>query len=227
MSMSFTLKGQDSILTAKFFPPIKLDENVSYFIGLVDFETFNSIPNIQAGNDKFFYDSKFLTFPTGSYEVEQIDKFLKEQLGNDAIELTANTATLKCELKSKHVIDFTQKESIGPLLGFKSNVLQPNILHESDEPVQIFGINAILIDCSLVSGAYINGKEIHTIHQFAPVTPPGYRIIEVPQTVIYLPVNTKLIDSVTVKLLDQDGNLLNLRGETVTVRLHLRHGISV
>ena len=227
MSLTFTIKGNESVLSASFFPPIKLDENLPYFIGMIDFEAYNSIPNIDSTNNKFYYGNQMLELPTGTYELEQIEKYLQENLGVATISIKPETTTLKCCLSSTHAIDFQKPGTIGPLLGFGAKLLDANKKHMSDQPVQIMRVNVIMIDCNLVSGAYINGKEIHTVHQFAPVTPSGYKIIEVPQNVIYLPVKTKTIDNITLKLMDQDGNLLNFRKETITIRLHLKHGVPI
>jgi hypothetical protein len=68
----------------------------------------------------------------------------------------------------------------------------------------------------------MNNKPVHTIHEFSPDVLPGYKINEVPKNIIYLPLNTNSISSVTLELVDQDGNLIDFRGETITIRLHLR-----
>ncbi len=60
------------------------------------------------------------------------------------------------------------------------------------------------------------------MHEFSPAVGPGYKIIEAPRNVIYLPVNVKQITSITLKLIDQDGDLINFRGETVTIRIHIK-----
>ena len=51
---------------------------------------------------------------------------------------------------------------------------------------------------------------------------PGYKINEVPSDVIYLPINTRIINNISVNIIDQDGKLINFRGETITIRLHLK-----
>lgn len=63
---------------------------------------------------------------------------------------------------------------------------------------------------------------MHILHMFYPTVPPGYKIIEVPSNVIYLPTNIKYIDEIILKIIDQDGNLINFKKEFVTVRLHLK-----
>ena len=63
---------------------------------------------------------------------------------------------------------------------------------------------------------------MHVIHKFFLVVPPGYSIVEKPSEVIYLPINTKEINEIILKITDQNGNLVNFRGEVITIRLHLQ-----
>ena len=60
------------------------------------------------------------------------------------------------------------------------------------------------------------------IHEFFPVVPPRYKIIEVLSQVIYLPVTVKSIDHLQIRIVDQDGRLVNFRGEVITIRLHIK-----
>lgn len=265
MSFTFTLKGHGAELSSRFFPSIQLDELGEYSLGLVDLETFFSIPNIEEGCDTFHYvvaadddeirsnelrnkksedgkliesdnslreqqknlndRTRFIKIPTGSYEIRDIEQYLKDHLeSTDKIKIRANANTLKSEIKCKHNIDFSREDSIAPLLGFshREELLVAGEWHVSDKPVNILKVNVIRVECNLVSGSYINGEEAHTLHEFFPNVPPGVKIIEVPSNVIYLPINKKTIDSISVRLLDQNGHLINFRNESVTLRLHLR-----
>jgi hypothetical protein len=136
--------------------------------------------------------------------------------------LKGNNNTLKSEIKCTLDIDFTKKDSIGNLLGFKPKRLTSHTRHISDFPCKISKINGLCVECNIVSGAYKNGEQVHVIHEFFPSVPSGYKIIESPSNVIYLPINTKQLDEITIKITDQDGNLVNFREEVITVRLHLR-----
>lgn len=232
MSLSFTLSGNSSILSQDVYPAVKLPRNERHYIGLVDLEVFNSFPNIDNDNNRFFVkkggEEREIEIPVGCYEITQIEDYLKKQLGDDSISLTANMPTSQCVLESNYEVNFKKRNSIGPLLGFDSVILPAGKKHYSNLPVKITKVTSILVDCNLVTGTYLNGVPGHVLHQFAATTPPGYKIVEVPANVIYLPVNTSFIDNLTVRLSDQDGKLLNLRGETVTVRLHLKqHGFHI
>ena len=224
MSVTLTLSGNTSVLTTEYFPPLEL--NTDYVCGLIDFQTYNSIPNVDSRNNSFHIGNITLVIPEGSYEIDDIADFIQTTLKMakkpGRVMLSANNNTLKSEIKSTETIHFDKPQSIGSLLGFSSQKLPPNILHKSDLPVNIIKVNLIRIECNIISGSYINGVQVHTLHEFSPAVGPGYKIIEVPTNVIYLPVNSRRISSLTVKFLDQDGDLINFRGETITIRLHLK-----
>jgi hypothetical protein len=326
-SLTLSLTGDSSELRANYFPPIVLDQNAEYVCGLTDFQTFNSIPNVNASNNKlhfwlkdsfkissglyrartfyrlilernyaniyidegeyekiikikfeklqsivrsgrYYNDNKdidpllnFIDFTeegsfidkekyflvpndtdlqyecrkgveiaTGSYELDDIITSLNLALSavksddiTYSIQVHVNKNTLTTELKSNALLDFRPKRSIGPIFGFKSKqLLEPNILHKSDGVVKISAVNALKIECNITAGAYSNNSIVHTIHEFYPSVPVGYKIIEVPRNIIYLPVTERSIDNLTVRIVDQDNKLVNFRGEMISLRLHIK-----
>ena len=56
------------------------------------------------------------------------------------------------------------------------------------------------------------------IHELFLDLPPGYKIIEISSQVIYLPVTVKSIDYLHLHIFDQKGDLVNFRGEKITIR---------
>lgn len=112
MSQTFTLVGSSSELSVDHFPPIELKPNVLYKIGLIGFYSYNTIPNIEKGRNKFYWDNTNFTFETGIYEIQDIERVLKNKLGADNITLKLNKVTQKCEINSQFHIDFAPKDSI-------------------------------------------------------------------------------------------------------------------
>lgn len=226
MSLTLTLSGNDSTLHTDYFPPIELSKYHDYVCGLVDFQTYNSIPNVDNSNNLFHIGDEIIEIPIGSYELDDIANYITNYLNRKKssyqVDIRANNNTLKSLISANVPIYLNQDRTIGSLLGFSKKELIANQLHMSDLTIDINKVNAIRIECSIVSGAYINNSHMHTIHEFSTVVGPGYKIVEVPRNVIYLPVNVKQITSVTLKIVDQNGQLLNFRGETITARLHLK-----
>lgn len=229
-SFTLTLSGTSSTLEARYFPPIELTKEKNWTVGLVDLLTYNSIPNIDEGCNKFYLIKEnkeiVITIPTGNYEIVDIDALLKKRLGKRNIQfnLKADNLTLTTEIHvpSDIVLDFTPADSIGRILGFKSELLTGSPTYKSDSPADIIHVNSLRIECNITAGSYVNNKQVHTIHEFFPTVPSGYKIIEVPAQVIYLPIVARSIDHLQLKVVDQDGRLVNFRGEVITIRLHIK-----
>ena len=66
---------------------------------------------------------------------------------------------------------------------------------------------------NMISGSYVNGTTKNTIYSFFPKVSPGYKIIETPVNLVYLPITLDTIDSLEVSITDQDDHLLSLRNE--------------
>lgn len=219
-AFTLTLSGNSSVLEASYFPRIELSPQKNYSLGLATFLTFNTIPNITSENNKIYFSTSddWIEIPEGSYEIDALAEFLKPY----SIQLWGNTNTLHSHIQSAKDIDFRSSDTIAKLLGFTPRILESNIVHTSDSPINIIKVNSIRIECNITTGAFINNKKVHTIHEFFPTVPPGYKIIEVPSNIIYLPVSVRTIDHVQIKIVDQDGDLVDFRGETITVRLHIK-----
>ena len=223
MSYTFTLVSDQNEFSESYFPPIVLPSDKRYCLGLVGFSSYNSIPNIDENNNLFTIGTKTIRIPEGSYELQAIGDYIKSQLEDDAINIfRANNNTLKVEIKSKYDIDFRATTSVASLLGFSRQILAANQLHESDLPVDIIKVNSVRIECNLVLSSYYGNKAQHTIYEFTPNVDPGYAIVIEPRNIIYLPIHTSVIDNISIRLLDQEGRLINFRGERIVVRLELK-----
>ena len=114
-------------------------------------------------------------------------------------------------------------EKINPLIVSKVFiVISTHQDYESENMVDILTINSMLVNIYIISGSYIHGSTQPGIYSFFPDVSLGYKIIENPHNPLYLPITSDTIHSITIWLTDQNGNELNLRGENVSMRFHLR-----
>ena len=182
MSLTLTLSGKSSVLAANYSPAIDLADD--YELGLALFETYHTIPNVTAENNKFYFDDddREITIPTGSYEVRDINEFLRRAIANrrnvraildeleassssvtdNVLTIRVNHNTMKCEIWGARAISFSKPNSIGSLLGFSSTRwLEPRKWHESDASIDIMSANIIRVECSVTAGAYSNEARAH------------------------------------------------------------------
>lgn len=228
MSLTLSLHARSSLIEVDYFPPIDLN-NRNYELALLNFETFNSIPNIDETNNKFYYnETDVIEIPKGSYEIENIEEYIrlklkeKHKYDESAFYLHANKLTLKCELYSVFDVDFTKENNIGTLLGFKNIRLERKKKHKSEFIINIFKVNSIQITCNITSGSFNNNKQVHTIYEFFPNVATGFKISERPNHIIYYPITVGKINNLTIKICDQHENLVDFQSEAISIRLHLR-----
>jgi hypothetical protein len=235
-SYTVSIDGNSSCLRTTLFPALNLRSDKMWEVALLDFTSYNSIPNVTEGinNQLHYYKNKdtdgnfqsieTVFLDTGSYEVESINEELQKKMGKENIEIKANNSLLRTEIKSKFYIDFRQPHSIGMLLGFSpsSKILEPNITHIGENTVNIIKVNTINIICNIVHGSYKNGANQHILHTFYPTVAPGFKIVEKPHNLVYLPLNTTFISDIEVNILDQDEIPVDFRGEDISLRLHIR-----
>lgn len=250
-SLTVAFSGTSSVLRADFFPEITLDPNSDYCCGLLDFTSYNSIPNIvQNQNSEFKFQyaitekvkdlktkkdgiksvwkTKSIALVTGSYEVEDILKHLQASLEatvNIKLSYEISVITSKVKISFNDEIKWIGGTLLN-VLGFqkeKTLHFKSNTSYWSTSIVKITEIDVVRIECDIVSGSYINGKHCHTIHQFSHCkVSPGYKFIEVPQHIIYFPIKEKRLRTIQISIIDQNDNPINFRGEQISCRIHIK-----
>ena len=238
-SFQVIVSGDKSNFNTLFNPKIELDTKKKYEIALVNLETYYSFPNIDDSNNIFVYSHDQgqtwtkIKIPVGSYEIDDLNNYLRfemERLGHHdevnnepAINIAANSNTLRCILiiGKGYFVDFNHTNNLSKVLGFTGQKYGEGF-HESEKPVNILSINSILVNIDIIDGSYVNGKTKNTIYSFFPDVSPGFKIIESPVNLVYLPILPYTIQNLNLSITDQDENILNLRGEKLTARFHIR-----
>lgn len=232
-SFTISLTGKTSELSANFFPGINLDARYNYSCALLEFTSYQSIPNITSPDNSVTFGKQegdvfkhyIFDLPDGCYEVVDILEKLKSfvEAKGFSFEYKINKNTLKTSIKSSAIFEFTKYRSILEILGFERVPIPPRTWKESENVIQISKVNVIRVECNIVTGAYVNGRLCHSIYEFpSSKVDVGYKLIEQPRNLVYLPIVPRRINHIQMSIVDQDGNLVDFRGETITCRIHIK-----
>lgn len=232
-SFYIQLSQRSTLIKTKFRPLIELDKTKKYEMALVNLETYYSFPNIDSANNNFRYSPDNgttwfdINFPEGSYELTAVNEYVQRIMRNnghvDSITLQPNYNTLKSVLivSNNYKVDFRTPNSIRTVLGFNAGVYSSGY-NESENIINIMNISSLRITSDVISSSYNNGSTDNVIYSFFPNVGPGYKIIEVPVNLVYLPITMYTIAAMETKMVDQNGKLINLRGEELSIRFHIR-----
>ena len=226
-------------MTTRLNPAPELDRDKEYEIALVNLETYYLFPNVDETNNVFVYSPDNgnlwvkIKIPKGSYVIDDINNTIQHKMKKRGhhdpinedyyINISANSNTLKSVLimEKDYQVDFDHQNSIAKVLGF-TGAKYTEGFHESENVVNILSINSILVNIDIISGSYVNGTTKNTIYSFFLKVSPGYKIIETPVNLVYLPITLDIINRLGVSITEQDDHLLNLRNEKLTIRFHIR-----
>ena len=238
-SFYILLSEKSTHIKTKFRPLIQLDKDRKYEMALVNLETYFSFPNMDSSNHNFRYSPDNgatwvnINIPEGSYELVDINEYIQRIMRENGhydstsdeynITLEANNNTLKSVLNiaANYMVDFTPENSVRSVLGFNA-LMYSSGYNESENIVNILSVTSLRITSDIIGSSYSNGSNENTIYSFFPSVGPGYKIIEVPVNLVYLPITMNTISSMETKLIDQNGKLINLRGEELSIRFHIR-----
>ena len=209
-SFQIIVSGNEKSFNTRFNPKIELDREKVYEIALVNLETYYSFPNIDESNNIFVYSPDNgnswvkIKIPEGSYEIDDINNTVQQEMKKRGhynsinedypISISANSKTLKSVLilEKDYQVDFNHRDSLAKVLAFTGTKYTSGF-HESENVVDILRINSVLVNIDIISGSYVNGATKNTIYSFFPKVSPGYKIIESPVNLVYLPMLAKTV----------------------------------
>jgi hypothetical protein len=238
-SILVSYNNSPEICTTRFPNPITLSD-YDLEIAFVNLETWYSFANVTEKNNKSKYSVdggntwKLIIIEIGAYQIEaindEIQRLMKQNGDWDSdsnayyITLSANTSTMKSTLditNSDYKINFTIPNSLRSILGFDSIILSKGY-NISQDIVNIAEFNSIFVNCDCITESFVNGISSPVIYSFGTKVSPGFRIVESPVNLVYLPLNRKTLSELSIWITDQDGRPIDFRGDNITCRLHIR-----
>ena len=138
--------------------------------------------------------------------------------GTLRINLEADTISMKSILTTSNPIYFNSK--LNELLGF-TNTHYIQGTHISEKPVMITTTDKVQLKCDCVDGSIVNGIREQILFSFNLSSPPGYKIINEPNIILYKKINKTKLDSIQFFLEDSNHNPVDFNGETLTFTIQI------
>ena len=137
-----------------------------YNVSLLKFEASAFFPKIKASDDDgiLYYSTidttiKELKFPTGAYDIDDINQYIQYYIPNEIIKIEMNSSTgnTVIKLKPNTKVYFNKNNCLNKVLGFDNKIISDGI-NFSDKVINILGSQKIFISCDKIIGSYLNEK---------------------------------------------------------------------
>ena len=200
-----------------------------YELRMINFSCVYCIPNVTSSNNKLVYTylglTHTITFDIGLYSLDDINIIIRMFTalavngGNSNLfQFTPDEATSKIYVyftQANFSIDCSSSNSIMPMIGFPaSSGIIGNFLTaswiKSPNQAKLNVLTNILVKCDCTTDSYDDGKSSNLI---APITPD----VSANSTIIFNPVhplrctiNKKRLDTITITLVEQNSNNIDL-----------------
>lgn len=201
----------------------------NYEVGLKSLVIRHNVPNITKSNNrvKFIPPNETsdieVVIPPGSYTLEDIALVIKNLQPDTKWESVLNENTFKIKLFCAWGIDFTEKNSLGNLLGFKKQILKPDITHYSDRVSDLYSINMIKVKCNLIKNNIQDlERNDNTIFEFPLIYTKGEKIVERPINISYYKVIPETIHDLSLKIVDQNNRVIDFHNNKICITLEFR-----
>ena len=93
--------------------------------------------------------------------------------------------------------------------------------YTSNKPINITGIDKILLKCDSNDGSIVNGIREFILFNFAPSSPTGHKIYKEPSIKLFKRDKKSVVSHTCFRLEDDDHNPVDFNGETVSFTCQL------
>ena len=106
------------------------------------------------------------------------------------------------------------------LFGFIEKEFSQGI-YKSEKTIMLLNTDKVHLKCDCIDGSIVNGKREQILFSFDLNTPPGYKIIEKPTTILYKKINKNRLDYITFYLEDSNHQPVDFNGETLNFTIQI------
>ena len=218
--------------TIKYAKPLSFSSN-NWEVGLISAYVPKTYYNISAAyqNNKLHYSTDngsnytTLTIPDGNYSINNLNAFIQASISN-SITIAGDSARMKVyiTLAASHKIDFTQTDTFRDLLGFGSVVVSTGTTYAASKPNITNSNDFFYITTDIISSSYsrIGGQAANVLYPFTFSVNAGSAESIVPAEHVHLKLGVTNVDSINIRIVNQDGQVVDFNGENVIVNIKIK-----
>ena len=248
-SVTLNLTDNKYSLTANYFPPINVykDSKIAlYSLKMINTYDINNIKyvNIDRTNNQIqfnyitdYQEALVIKLHYGVYTFSELVNQILKVLARENKKLKGKEIEFymflkndgRCSMRCSHYVDFNIENSLSSVLGFERKEYRKKMYHKSKSIVHVCNpIKSIKVLCNIVQDSFINQRSSHTIYEFFSPSikekSKGYEnIIENPPYLAYYSLNTTVINSINIRLVDQDLKPIHTSNSNkISIVLHIK-----
>ena len=133
---------------------------------------------------------------------------------------------INTDLKINQTLIFANKSFFYTIIGFTQSHQGPlndieefyQILlgsYKSDKPINITGIDKVLLKCNVVDGSIVNGVREPILYSFTVDQPTGLKIYKEPKVKLFKKINKSVLSHLTFYFEDDDYKPVDFNNEIV------------
>lgn len=159
-----------------------------------------------------------------SYKSETEMQYVVQQ-GNVEITHVPNQSLIFLQKSAESTVTNTNSSSILANTSSKS-LSDYTVYYEAPFYPSLTRSKNVFITCPLITNSYKNSAHTRILHSFQipPASIPHTTFVEVPRSVVYLPLSRRAhsLGEVVLRIEDETSNLIDFGGEYITLVLHIR-----
>ena len=209
--------------------------NDKFRLGIINFNTYYSIANINNSNNKFRYyngmDWVDDELRHGLYNIDDINTKLnnivneKENLedGSENIKISIDDVFLSSEitLNNNYRLDLSIDNGLNNVLGFNKQILV-NTNNYSENKVNITNVTRAYLCVDIVDGMKLNNRDSYAVLSIPLNVYPGEMLSISPSKVIYYDIKSIKVERMRFWLMDSYRNVLDNQQEQIQFSLHIK-----
>ena len=222
--------------TVRFNPPLELDKNKKYYVGLgsmnMAYSWYNVSSNYNNNTLKYSQDSgktwHTITIPNGNFSYNELNSYIQSEIESNghtkdgiSIKFVAPLFKVLLSMKSGFQLDLKTGD-FRKLLGFDKKIYTAT-QYSPNLPDITSSVDNVFIHTNIISNSHVSSNKSDVIYKFSVDNLPlSYPFHIYPPHLMFIKMNTNRISEVRIYITDELNRHLDLNNIPISLILLIR-----